>query len=224
MVRNMIDRGKGLLGSRARLAVLCAALALAAAPAGAQPAPTPAAKVVDSLHAELLAVMKNAAALGFQGRYQRLEPALRRSFDLSFMAEKAVGRHWRELSPDDQARMRDVFARFTLSTYANRFDGYTGERFETQSEQPAPRDTVFVRTRLVRPSAKESIEINYRLHRTDDGWRIIDVLLRGTVSELALRRSEYSAVIQRDGFAALISTLERKIADLAAGKVEDTES
>lgn len=219
----MVGRGKGYLASRV-LAALCVAFVAAAAPAGAEPASGGASAVIDSLHAALLDAMKNADALGFQGRYQRLEPVLRRSFDLPFMAEKAVGRHWRELSEADQQRIRDVFARFTLSTYANRFDGYTGERFETHSEQPAPRDTVFVRTRLVRPDAKESIEINYRLHRTGDGWRIIDVLLRGTVSELALRRSEYSAVIQRDGFPALVANLERKIADLAAGKVEDTES
>jgi len=224
MVRNMTDRGNRFFAARALLAASCAALALVAAPARAEPAGGPASAVVDSLHAELLEAMKNADALGFDGRYQRLDPVLQRSFDLAFMAEKAVGRYWRDLSEADQERISDVFARFTLSTYANRFDGYTGERFETQSEQAAPRDTVFVRTRLVRPDAKESIEINYRLHQTEAGWRIIDVLLRGTVSELALRRSEYSAVIQRDGFDALVATLERKIADLAAGKVEDTES
>jgi phospholipid transport system substrate-binding protein len=143
---------------------------------------------------------------------------------MDFMAEKTIGRHWRQLSEADQQRMRDVFARFTLSTYANRFNGYTGERFETLSEQPAPRDTRFVRTRLVRPDAKESVEINYRLHQTAAGWRVIDVLLRGTVSELALRRSEYSAVIKRDGFESLLISLERKIAELASGKVEDTAS
>ena len=180
--------------------------------------------VIEDLHAVILNCMKEADALGYSGRYQRLEPKLRTSFDFDFMAEKAVGRHWRKLAEDDHERMRDVFARFTLSTYASRFSGYSGERFETESEQAAPRDTVFVRTRLVRTEGEESVEINYRLHETPRGWRIIDVLLRGTVSELALRRSEYSSVIKRDGFEALVVTLEQKIADLAEREDEDSAS
>lgn len=188
------------------------------------PPPGGATAVIERLHQTILATMKDAGSLGFEGRYERLEPVLRGAFDFDFMAEKAVGRHWRELSPEEQERMRDVFARFTLATYANRFSGYSGERFETRAEEAAPRDTVFVRTRLVRTDGEEAVEINYRLHRTEAGWQVIDVLLRGTVSELALRRSEYSSVIKRDGFDALLADLERKIADLSQGKGGDTPS
>jgi phospholipid transport system substrate-binding protein len=209
---------------RAAAALLGAVLALVAAPGRADEPSPPASPVVEKLHDTLLSTMKQADALGFEGRYERLEPVLRSTFDFDFMAEKAVGRHWRSLSDEDQERMRDVFARFTLSTYANRFSGFSGERFEIRSEQPAPRDTVFVRTELVRPGGDEPIEINYRLHRTDAGWRIIDVLLRGTVSELALRRSEYSSVIKRDGFETLLAELEEKIADLASGEAGDSAS
>lgn len=178
--------------------------------------------VIEAFHADLVSVMKEAETLGYSGRFERIEPALRRTFDLDFMAEKAVSsRHWRKLSEADQARMRDVFARFTIATYASRFSGFGGERFDVLAEQPAPRDTVFVRTRLVRTDGEKPVEINYRMLRGDEGWRVIDVLLRGTVSELALRRAEYSSMIKRDGFEKLIETLEEKIADLAAGKVED---
>lgn len=198
----------------------------AAAPA--RPDPPPAAddakEVIAQLHTALLDTMKHADALGFEGRYHKLEPVMRQTFDFDFMAEKAVGRYWKDLSPEDQARMRDVFARFLLSTYANRFRGFSGEHFVTHSEEPAPRDTIFVRTELVRTDGDDNVEINYRLHSTPDGWRVIDVLLRGTVSELALRRSEYSSVIKRDGFDALIASLEQKIAELASGKVEDSPS
>ena len=180
--------------------------------------------MVEAFHATIIGTMKEAERLGFAGRYERLEPALDATFDLDFMAEKSVGRHWRQLETADQERMREIFARFTLSTYASRFSGYGGERFETVSEQAAPRDTVFVRTRLVRTDGENPVEINYRLHRVEAGWRVIDVLLRGTVSELALRRSEYSSVIKRDGFPKLIETLEEKIADLAEGKVEESSS
>jgi phospholipid transport system substrate-binding protein len=71
----------------------------------------------------------------------------------------------------------------------------------------------------------EIVQLNYRLRPAeDDGWRIIDVLLNGTVSELALRRSEYSSLIQREGFTALMSAINKRIDDLASGKVSDRPS
>jgi len=217
--RRALRRAVGLVAMLAVVGGLGTAGAARADTAGEPPS-----AVVEAFHGELLKAMKRADELGYEGRYELIAPALRATFDLDFMAEKAVGRHWRELSEEDQARMRDIFTRFTLSTYASRFSGYSGERFETTAEQPAPRDTMFVRTRLVRTDGEAPVEINYRLHRIEPGWRVIDVLLRGTVSELALRRSEYSSVIKRDGFEALLSELEEKIADLAEGKVEDSPS
>jgi len=225
----MRHRTPGIMARIVRASLIIALFAAWPAAADAPPAagtpavPAAGTPVVEKLHGVIVETMKEADALGYEGRYQRLEPALRATFDFDFMAEKAVGRHWRKLSEADQTRMRDVFARFTLATYARRFSGYTGERFDTHSEELAPRDTVFVRTQLVRPDGEESIEINYRLHETAAGWRVIDVLLRGTVSELALRRSEYSSVIKRDGFEALMTTLEEKIADLSA-ETTDTPS
>ena len=47
--------------------------------------------------------------------------------------------------------------------------------------------------------------------------RIIDVYMNGTVSEIALRRSEFSAVLERDGFDALLAELESKIASYRKG-------
>jgi len=218
--------GAGVVAVRAAAASLLLLVCFAAPVARSEDGldPTAARVTIERLHRALLEVMQQADALGFEGRYERLEPTLRDAFDFDFMAEKALGRHWRTLASDDQARMRDVFARFTLSTYANRFSGWSGERFETRSADPAPRDTVFVRTVLLRPEGEEDIEINYRLHHSEAGWRVIDVLLRGTVSELALRRSEYSSVIKRDGFEALVASLEEKIAELASGAVEDSPS
>ena len=222
----MIQRFSSRPGLAEAASLLLLLLALAAPARAAEPeaAPSGATAVIDRLHTVLIDSMKHAEALGFEGRYERLEPTLRQTFDFDFMAEKACGRYWRTLGDPDRQRMRAIFARFTLSTYASRFAGYSGERFEIESEAPAPRDTVFVRTQLVRSEGEDNVEINYRLHRTEAGWRVIDVLLRGTVSELALRRSEYSSVIKRDGFQALVDTLEAKIADLAAGKLDDSSS
>ncbi|MCH7709728.1 MAG: ABC transporter substrate-binding protein, partial [Myxococcales bacterium] len=63
----------------------------------------------------------------------------------------------------------------------------------------------------------DDIQLYYRLRNGTDGrWKIIDVYLNGTVSELALRRSEYSSLIKREGFEALLIALNKRIETLAS--------
>jgi phospholipid transport system substrate-binding protein len=59
--------------------------------------------------------------------------------------------------------------------------------------------------------------LSYRLGKKPEGWKVIDVYYNGTVSELALRRADYSSVLKRDGFDALIARVNAKIAELRAG-------
>jgi phospholipid transport system substrate-binding protein len=170
--------------------------------------------VVEQLHAALIGVMKDASTLGYEGRYERLEPVLASTFDLAFMAEKSAGRHWKDFSAEQRASWLATFERFTIANYAGRFDGFSGQRFETGAQEAASHETIVVRTTLVNP-ADEDVQLNYRLRETEAGWRIIDVYLHGTVSELALRRAEYSAALDREGFDKVLADLDRKVADLS---------
>ncbi len=172
--------------------------------------------VVERLHETLLSVMKEASTLGYEGRYARLQPQVAEAFDLAFMAEKSAGRYWRDFDDEQKRRWLDTFHRLTIANYAGRFDGYSGQHFETQGVQEAGFDTLLVRTKLVQPK-DEDVEINYRLRKVDGQWKVIDIYLSGTVSELALRRAEYSSVLKRDGFDKLVDDLEAKINDLAKG-------
>jgi len=202
----------GLLGL-VGLLVLCV---------GASPAPPPspaevsdAANSIAALHAELLDVMQNAESLGYAGRTEKLTPVIPRHFDVEFMARKAVGRHWKNASDDEKRLYLDAFGRFMVANWAGRLDGYSGQHFETLGEEPAKFETLLVKTQIVDPK-DDNVELSYRLRETPDGWKIIDVYMDGTVSELSLRRSEFSSVAKREGFNALIQTLEAKIDKLAA--------
>ncbi len=201
----------------ARLVVVASMLVVGSTAARAE-TETPSA-VVERFHTALLQAMKNADELGYRGRYDELAPVLETTFDLDFMAEKSVGRHWKKLDPASQRRWLDTFVRLTTANYAGRFKAFTGERFDTLGEEPAAHDTRVVRTVLVLP-AEDDVQLNYRLHQTGAGWRIVDVYLNGTVSELALRRSEYSAVLKREGFETLVAHLDQKVEDLSKGTVQ----
>ena len=157
--------------------------------------------------------------LGYQGRYDRLAPVLKETYDTPFMAEKSVGRHWKQATPADQAKLVDTFSRFMVANYAGRFDGYSGESFEIVGEEPSAQETVLVRTRLVQPQG-EVVQLNYRLREANGSWKIIDVYLNGTVSELALRRSEYASLIKREGWSAVIAALDQRIQGFASAPAD----
>jgi phospholipid transport system substrate-binding protein len=182
------------------------------AAASDSPAAAPAA-VVERLHAGLIQSMKEADELGFQGRFDYLRPVVEENFDLVFMGSKSVGRHWKKLSPEEQKLWLDKFTGFLAANYAGNFNAYGGESFHTLGEQPAKRETRVVLTEL-RVPGKDKVILNYRLRKTSKGWKIIDIYLKGTVSELALRRSDFSSTLKEKGFPDLATAVDQKILEL----------
>jgi phospholipid transport system substrate-binding protein len=75
------------------------------------------------------------------------------------------------------------------------------------------RGRVEIQTELIEDNA-DIVALNYVLHETDRGWRIINVLADG-VSELALKRTQYQKILKTKDFAALIQHIEQQRTDLA---------
>ena len=190
-----------------------AALAVAPAAPGVADAPS---DTIDGLHAVLIDVMRNAETLGYEGRAAKLAPAIPQFYDVPFMAQKSVGRHWKAASEADRERFLAAFLRFMVANYAGQFDGYSGQTFETRGEEPARLETMLVRSILRNPDGND-VELNYRMRQVDGSWKIIDVYLDGIVSELALRRSEFSGIARRENFDALIAAIDERIEKLASG-------
>jgi phospholipid transport system substrate-binding protein len=185
----------------------------------AETADPPATAVVARLDAVLLDTLQHGEQLGYQGRFDRIAPAVAAAFDLPLMAEKSIGRFWKPLSDADRARWVALFSELTSANYAANFDKFSGQRFEIAGEEASQNDTTVVHTKVINPG-DDDVEVNYRLHDTPSGPKIVDVYLKGTVSEVALRRSDYTSVLERDGFDALLASVRTKIADLAAGRAK----
>jgi phospholipid transport system substrate-binding protein len=202
-----------------RRLLLVLPLSILAAPRAAlaaDPAAAPAA-LIERFYGQLLAVMKEAKRLSFDQRYTRLAPAVARTLDLPLMTRIAIGPGWARLAPDRQQRLTEAFSRYTISNYANRFDDYGGERFEVDPNPAANPNGKLVKTALVKSNG-EKVVLNYLVHQDATGsWKVIDVYLSGTVSELAARRSEFVAVLQRDGADGLLRLIEQRTAALRTG-------
>jgi len=187
----------------------CAVFSPAAMADGAAP-PATASALCDAL----IAAMKGGTTLGFAGRRDLLGPEVRRDLNLPLMTRIVVGPTWRKLSPSDCQQLVDAFSDYSVATYAEQFSGYSGQHFEVDpAPTPMPSGDTIVHTKFF-TGAPDPVELDYLMRKTDGAWRIIDVYLNGTISEMAARRSEYSAVLSQGGAAALVALLRKKAVEL----------
>ena len=197
---------RGLLAA----VILTGLLLTGPARAGETPAET-----VQTVNDALLHVMKNAEALGFQGRQAYLTPVLTETFDLPAMARLAAGRYWDRFDNDEKRNLVTYFTDLSISTFAARFDGYSGETWQIEGTSEAPRGGTIVENRLI-TGRGEIFAINYLMRQTESGdWRIIDVYLDGNISELALRRSEFNSVLRNGGVDHLLDQIAQQVGRLS---------
>lgn len=166
-------------------------------------------QIVEKFQEELIQVMKNGKQLGFSGRYEKLYEPVSNSHDLTKIARIVVGKEWEKLSEEQQKKLVDVFSRFSVASYAHNFKDYAGESFKFDSEEETARGGVVIYSHLVIPDEK-TVKFDYMLKEKGNSWRIINIIANG-VSDLALKRSEYTTILQREGFDALIAKINEKI-------------
>lgn len=170
-------------------------------------------QVVEEFQAELIAVMKQGKELGFKGRYDKLSVAIAKSHDLTKIARVVVGKEWAKLSEEQQKKLVDVFSQLSIASYAYNFKDFSGESFKFVSEEETTRGGAVIHAYLLVPGDKD-VKFDYMLKKKGDSWRIINIIADG-VSDLALKRSEYTSILERDGFDALITKINEKIDNYA---------
>jgi phospholipid transport system substrate-binding protein len=177
-------------------------------------APSSGGDTVESLYDALLSTMKDGRTLGQSGRFTQLEPVIRRSFDMASMARLAVGPSWAGLTEAQRQQVTESFGRYLSAIYADRFDGYGGQKLEVTGEQSAP-SGVMVKSQIVKANG-EPVKVDYMMRRNGEGWLISDIYLDGAISEVATRRSEFAAVLKKEGIDGLIAALNSKADILTA--------
>ncbi|MCK4840251.1 MAG: ABC transporter substrate-binding protein [Methylococcales bacterium] len=162
---------------------------------------------------ELLKVMAEGKELGFQGRYKKLESAIIKSHDLTKIARIVIGKEWKKLSEKQKLTLTDVFSRLSIASYAYNFKELSGEYFEYISEDKTARGGAIIHSMFVIPEDKD-VKFDYMLKKKAGHWKIINIIANG-VSDLALKRSEYTSVLKREGFDTLIAKINEKMDNYA---------
>lgn len=176
----------------------------------------PAASRITSFYGSLLDTMKQAKQLGVKGRYDKLSPVLAKTYDLPSMSKLAVGPSWSALTPQQQAAIVSAFTRMTIATYASRFDGFSGEQFQILETSDRTNGDKIVKTQIVK-SDGGTVPLNYLMRKSGADWKIVDIYLDGTISELANRRAEFGAILKSGGPDALVVSLTKQGDKLLTG-------
>src|SRR6202011_2820907 len=169
-------------------------------------AQTPSAAVakIQTYYQQLMPTIQQAARLSVRERDRRFTPVFAAVFDMPTMARLAVGPAWKTFSAEQQAAVRDAFARFIVADYASQIKDYSGESFVVDPQPTAESrgGGEIVKTKLLQPGGR-TVNINYLVR----GERVIDIYLNGTISDLATRRDEFASIIASGGADGLIKKL-----------------
>ena len=184
-----------------------------AAPASRQPA-----QQIAALDEALLQGMKAGHAAPFATRMAALTPVIQQVFDLSLIVRASVGpARWLSIPEAQKATLMEVFTQFTVASYVANFDSFSGETFTVAPGLRHVGQEVVVQTRIQGTSG-DPTRLDYVMRETGGGWHVVDILLDGSISRVAVTRSDFRALLGPSGDAtALIDSLRGKVASLTAG-------
>nr|WP_294550481.1 ABC transporter substrate-binding protein [uncultured Rhodopila sp.] len=169
-----------------------------------------------ALYSGLESAMRAGHSVSFVQRFDALAPLVDRAFDLGIVLRVSVGMRWDAMDPEVQARLLKAFRRFTVATYVANFDKYDGERFQVLPGSRVSGADRIVRTEIISGNG-DRMRLDYLMRDDGGAWRIVDVLLDGSISRVAVQRSDFRKILAGGDADALIASLHRKIADLSEG-------
>ena len=196
------------------------ALAVPAAARGQGGGP---AEPIVALNAALRAGMQAGRGTPFAARAAALRPVVERAFNLPAILAASVGPRFAGFSDSAKAELLAAFTEFTVATWVGNFDEYSGEVFQVAPQTRSVgrvgsvgsegNDEV-VTTRIV-PLTGEPTRLDYVMRQGAEGWKAVDILLNGTISRVAVQRSDFRSLVVGGDPAPLIATLRQRAASLA---------
>jgi phospholipid transport system substrate-binding protein len=181
----------------------------------AQPAPAPEIPV-ERFDAALLSIMKAGRQAPFRQRFEMLAPAVDQTFDLETILRNSVGLSWSNLPANQRSALLDTFRRYTIASWVANFDSWSGEEIRISPQPRKVGNDVVVATRISSPNGSPT-DLSYVMRQGPGGWKVVDVLADGSISRVAVQRSDFRALLARGGVHALEASLQQKISSLSHG-------
>ena len=200
--------------------LLVTGAATAQAPATAPAATATPEVLVRDLSNEVLGTIKadKALASGDVNRVQKLvDEKILPYVDFQKMTQLAVGRGWRQATPEQRTALTREFRTLLVRTYSGALSQVTDHQVKLRPFRAQPSDTdVVVGTNIV-ASRGDPIQLDYRLEKTDAGWKIYDVNILG-VWLVENYKTQFASQLNNGGVDGLIKTLADRNKQLEQGK------
>ena len=191
-------------------------LATLLAPAAARAATEPAAAPLEAFGTALIAAMKAGSSQSFDQRAAALRPAIQAAFNLPTILARSVGLEYESYTAAQKSALLAAFTDFTVATWTANFNHWDGEAFRVLPQIRKIGAEEVVPTEIGVPG-KKGTALDFVMQQGAAGWQAVDILLDGTISRVAVQRSDFRSVLVSGGPDALITSLKRKAEQLATG-------
>ena len=124
------------------------------------------------------------------------------------MLNMIIGDSWKNADNQTKKKMIDVFEEYIAKNYIKRFSKIKYPQFSNLEEKKVGKYKM-IKSNLIL-SKDEKVSINYLLSLKNEKWKIFDVLLAGSVSEIATKKSEFKSFIKDGDINPLIEALSKK--------------
>jgi phospholipid transport system substrate-binding protein len=204
MPSSQFDRRRALLAPLAAGAVILGSRPGRAA-SGAEAAQT----LIEQVSGQVLGILSDQG-LSDRQKFDALVRVLSRPIDLDLVARLILGRHWRTANDPQRREYLELFREYALANLASKLHLYQGQSFEVTGAKAVGEQDALVTSQIL-DAGQAPLPVDWRL-RDDQGGRlvVIDVIVAG-VSLIVTLRSEFSSVIERQGFEGLLAELRQRI-------------
>jgi phospholipid transport system substrate-binding protein len=169
-------------------------------------------KIRETVNA-VLDVLNDASLQGpahTQERRAKIRQAVLQRFGFEEMAQRAMGVHWRKLTPEQKQEFVPLFSDLLERSYINKIEGYGGskENIRYTKESVDKDGYAAVLTEIV--TRDLNVEVEYRLLQRDGEWNVYDVVIEG-VSLVNNYRTQFNKIIRQESYEALVKQMKQKL-------------
>lgn len=140
-------------------------------------------------------------------RREQLRVIFDQALDYETIAKYALGRHWDATGPDQRSAYVDVFRGYLLEIYTVQLGRYLGQTYRIVEEKQVSDALTLVSVEVEQPD-DDAFMVDFRVGANGDGFKVVDVAVDG-VSLIVAKRSEFGAVVRREGVEGLIDRLRQ---------------
>jgi phospholipid transport system substrate-binding protein len=169
-------------------------------------------QLVQKVTEEVLATIKSDKQLAAGDKQKALKLAEEKvlpHIDFEEATRLAVGRAWKQASPEQRKILIDEFRKMLVRTYSNGIESYQGQTMKIlPSRGKQGGEDATVRAQFIRAGG-QPLPLEFQARKTPQGWKLYDISIEG-VSLVLTYRSEFDAVVKQGGIDALIKRLREK--------------